>query len=1396
MPKDTSIKKILLIGSGPIVIGQGCEFDYSGVQACKALKEEGYEVILVNSNPATIMTDPEFAHRTYIEPITPEVVEKIIEREKPDALLPTLGGQTALNCSMKLHEMGVLAKHGVRMIGAKPEAIHKGEDRLAFKNAMLKIGLDMPQSGVAHTMEEARKIAAEIGRMPLIIRPAFTLGGTGGGIAYNREEFETIVTRGLDMSPVTEVLVEESLLGWKEFEMEVMRDRADNCVIICSIENVDPMGVHTGDSITVAPAQTLTDKEFQLMRDASFAVIREIGVETGGSNIQFAVNPDNGRMIVIEMNPRVSRSSALASKATGFPIAKIAAKLAVGYTLDEVRNDITRETPASFEPTIDYVVVKVPRFTFEKFPQADPTLTTQMKSVGEAMAIGRTFKEALQKALRSLEIKRFGLIGDGADKWVDDETLSRKLTVPNAERIFFVAQALFKGWGVERVFELTKIDRWFLSQIEALAKEITLESSTRIDIELGLWKTSQSEAQPELSRKLRYLKKAGFSDRQIRAIANEAAASVGCDEPLSGDGLREIRNKLGIIPTYRLVDTCAAEFEAYTPYYYSTYGVENERRESGKKKVIILGGGPNRIGQGIEFDYCCVHAAFALRELGFETIMVNSNPETVSTDYDTSDKLFFEPLTLEDVLNICEQEAEGLFGVIVQFGGQTPLNLANGLAEAGVPIIGTSPKSIEIAEDRQLFAAMLNKLGIRQTPGGTALTESDAVEVANRIGYPVLVRPSFVLGGRGMQLVHNEADLRRYVREAVEASSGGTPVTAARSPAGRSTGVPPVGRESAVGVPPAGPTPEPASAFSFRPFDPHAAVTITRRNLPHWRQAGGTYFVTFRLADSLPAPLLAEWRADFTAWSRHHPQPWDESTEKEYDSRFATRLERWLNEGHGSCLLRQPENAGLVAEALRHFDGDRYVLDAFVVMPNHVHAIVKPLGQHELSDILHSWKSFTAKEIKKRTGTAEVWMEESYDHVVRDWDALQAVRLYVRENPAKANLGRGEFVLGGEHPLRDAEGETGVKASALREPAGGTPAALSQLTGGTPVLQPPGVLQPLALQPPQAQHPILVDRFLEDAAEVDVDCISDGETVVIGAIMEHIEEAGIHSGDSACVIPPFSLSEQAKAEISKATKAMARELKVIGLMNVQFAVKDEQVYVIEVNPRASRTAPFVSKAIGVALPKLAAKIMAGMTLKELGFTEEVHPPHFSVKEAVFPFTKFPGIDITLGPEMKSTGEVMGIDASMGLAYAKAQMAAGPPLPDKGNIFISLPDRLKPRVVEIARGFAELGFVLYATGGTAATLQGAGIPVKKLFKLGEGRPNALDMIKNGELAMIINAPSGKTAREDEIRIRSTASSARIPIITTLRAARASLEGIQALREHGLHVKTLQEYHAAG
>jgi len=1100
MPKDTSIKTILVIGSGPIVIGQGCEFDYSGVQACKALREEGYQVVLINSNPATIMTDPEFAFRTYIEPITPEMVEKIILKEKPDVLLPTLGGQTALNTAMSLHRAGTLEKHGVRMIGAKPEAIEKGEDRLLFKNAMLKIGLDLPQSGVAHTIEEAREIATQIGTLPLIIRPAYTLGGTGGGIAYNKEEFETITANGLDLSPVTEVLIEESLLGWKEFEMEVIRDKADNCVIICSIENLDPMGVHTGDSITVAPIQTLTDREYQIMRDFSFACIREIGVETGGSNIQFAVHPDTGRMIVIEMNPRVSRSSALASKATGFPIAKIAAKLAVGYTLDELKNDITRNTPAAFEPTIDYVVTKIPRFTFEKFPGANETLTTQMKSVGEAMAIGRTFKESLQKCLRSLEIKRFGLIGDGADKEVDDETLTTKLTVPNAERIFFLGQAFAKGWDVEKVFSLTKIDRWFLRQIEEIVKE-----------------------QAQLaSADLRRAKKLGFSDRQI-------AIAKGIKE---GDARAE-RKAAGIIPTYRLVDTCAAEFEAHTPYYYSTYGIEDEVRDNDRKKVMILGGGPNRIGQGIEFDYCCVHASFAMRELGFETIMVNSNPETVSTDYDTSDKLYFEPLTLEDVLNIYERENrhDQVLGVIVQFGGQTPLNLAKGLEENGVRIIGTSPKNIELAEDRKLFAALLDQLGLHQAPSGTATNLEEALVVANRVGFPCLVRPSFVLGGRAMQIVYNEAELTHYMRTAVD---------------------------------------------------------------------------------------------------------------------------------YGDAALQPASGTALIAN--------------------------KPI------------------------------VSES--------------------------------------------------------------------------------------------HPILIDRFLEDATEVDVDCISDGETTVIGAIMEHIEEAGIHSGDSACVIPPFSLSAAMQDRIRDAAKKLAKALNVRGLMNMQLAVKGDDLYVIEVNPRASRTAPFVSKAIGVPLPKLAAKIMAieGMramgvaedklpTLKNLGFTEEVIPTHHSVKEAVFPFSKFTGVDIILGPEMKSTGEVMGIDDDLGMAFAKSQMAAGGTLPTKGNVFISVKETDRPNVVRIAKGYADLGFTLYATGGTGSVIREAGIPVNILPKLASGqRPNVIDLMKNKDMALVINTPSGKNPREDEVKIRTAAMQNRIPIMTTLRGADAALLAIKSLQVSEVQVRALQEYHS--
>ena len=1074
MPKDTSLKKILLIGSGPIVIGQGCEFDYSGVQACKALKEEGYTVILVNSNPATIMTDPEFADRTYIEPVTPEIVEKIILREKPDALLPTLGGQTGLNTAMELVRRGILEKNNVKLIGANAEAIEKGEDRLAFKEAMIKIGLDLPQSGVAHSIEEANIIAKEISqktgkRFPLIIRPAYTLGGSGGGIAYNSEEYEEIVNRGLDMSPVTEVLVEESLLGWKEFEMEVMRDRKDNCVVICSIENLDPMGVHTGDSITVAPTQTLTDKEYQIMRDASFAVIREIGVETGGSNIQFSMCPETGRMIVIEMNPRVSRSSALASKATGFPIAKIAAKLAVGYTLDELPNDITRETPASFEPTIDYCVVKIPRFTFEKFPSADSSLTTQMKSVGEAMSIGRTFKDAMQKALRSLEVGRFGLGADGKEIKVNNkDQLLSKLAIPNAERIFYLREAFKGGMSIDEIYEITGIDPWFLGQLESIC------------VHEDVIKSSEDEVD------LKRAKKIGFSDRQIAHLTNQTEIQI-----------RESRKKQGIIPTYRLVDTCAAEFEAFTPYYYSTYGDENETRGGDTKKIMILGGGPNRIGQGIEFDYCCVHAAFALKELGYETIMVNSNPETVSTDYDTSDKLYFEPLTFEDVLNIYETETPS--GTIVQFGGQTPLNLAADLESNGVTVIGTSPKSIEQAEDRKFFSALLDELNLKQADAGTATSVDEALEIAKKISYPVLVRPSFVLGGRAMVIVYDDDELRSYMTSAVEAS---------------------------------------------------------------------------------------------------------------------------------------PE------------------------------------------------------------------------------------------------------------------------------------------------------------------RPVLVDRFLEDATEVDVDVISDGDDSVVGAIMEHIEQAGIHSGDSACVIPPFSLSEKIKAEISDAAKALAKKLEVHGLMNIQFAVKDEELFVIEVNPRASRTVPFVSKTIGVPLAKLAAKVMAGEKLKDLGFTKEIYPEHYSVKEAVFPFVKFPGTDIVLGPEMKATGEVMGIDADLGLAYAKSQMAASSPLPTEGNIFISLKDRDKEKAIDIIKEYHALGFNLFSTAGTAKIIESSGIPVTKLFKLAEKRrPNVLDMIKNEELDFVINTPSTeRTPRADEVKIRSLAVANGIPVMTNLRAAEASALAIRSLKSNDTQVKTIQEFHS--
>src|SRR5499433_3132053 len=965
MPRNNELKKILLIGSGPIVIGQGCEFDYSGVQACKALREEGYQVVLVNSNPATIMTDPEFADRTYVEPITPEVIEAIMEREKPDAILPTLGGQTALNAAMELNRNGALARHGVKLIGANAQAIAKGEDRQLFKEAMLRIGLEVPRSGVARSVAELDRIVAEIGTFPLIIRPAFTLGGTGGGIAYNREELDEIATRGLDLSPVREVLIEESLVGWKEFEMEVMRDRMDNCVVVCSIENFDPMGVHTGDSITVAPAQTLTDKEYQMMRDAAFAVIREIGVETGGSNIQFAVHTCTGRLVVIEMNPRVSRSSALASKATGFPIAKIAAKLAVGYTLDEIRNDITRETPACFEPTIDYVVTKVPRFTFEKFPQASDTLGPQMKSVGEVMAIGRTFKESLQKALRSLEIGSFGFEPRPA---ASDAELRERLRVPNAERLWYVGEALRRGLGVDEVARLTAIDPWFLRHVDEIVGEERALAGAALE--------SLS------AERLRSLKQAGFADARLAEL-------LGTTE----DDVRD-RRFGGIEPVYKTVDTCGAEFEAYTPYLYSAYeeGDDEVRPTRGKRKVMILGGGPNRIGQGIEFDYCCVHAAFALREDGFETLMVNCNPETVSTDYDTSDKLFFEPLTLEDVLEIVHREEPE--GVIVQFGGQTPLKLAVPLERAGIRILGTSPDAIDRAEDRERFEEVLSKLDLKRPPNGMARTTDEAVRIAERLGYPVLVRPSYVLGGRAMEIVYDRASLDRYMREAVSVS---------------------------------------------------------------------------------------------------------------------------------------PE------------------------------------------------------------------------------------------------------------------------------------------------------------------HPVLIDRFLDDAIELDVDCVSDGREVVIGAIMEHIERAGVHSGDSACSLPPYSIDAAVQGDIRRQTIALARELGVVGLMNVQYAVKGRDVYVLEVNPRASRTVPFVSKAIGVPLAKIAARCMVGRSLHEQGFTREIVPAHVSVKEAVFPFIKFPGVDTVLGPEMKSTGEVMGIDASFGAAFAKAQIAASTFLPTGGRAFISVPRADYDGVVPIARRLAASGF---------------------------------------------------------------------------------------------------------
>jgi len=1072
MPKRSDLKSILIIGAGPIVIGQACEFDYSGTQACKALKEEGYRVILVNSNPATIMTDPEFADVTYIEPLTVEMLEKIIAAERPSALLPTLGGQTALNLSMELHRQGVLEKYGVEMIGAKPEAIIKGEDREIFKQCMLKIGLDVARSRTVKSMEEARAAAEELAMFPLIVRPSFTLGGSGGGIAYNKEEFERICANGLDLSPVHEVLVEECLLGWKEYEMEVMRDHKDQCVVICSIENFDPMGVHTGDSITVAPAMTLTDKEYQVMRDASFAVIREIGVETGGSNIQFSVDPVTGRMVVIEMNPRVSRSSALASKATGFPIAKIAAKLAVGYTLDELRNDITRLTPASFEPTIDYVVTKIPRFTFEKFPDADPALTSAMKSVGEAMAIGRTFKESMQKCLRSLEIGARGFGGGGkfgGDEPIEEKIINAKLGTPNSERIFYLRHAFRAGYSVERIFELTKIDPWFLHQLREIH-----------EMEQALAKETLAAVDDTTFRRA---KQFGFSDVQLAHIWKSDLATV-----------RAERKKRGIETTYRLVDTCAAEFEAFTPYYYSSYGDENEvMPPTGKKKIMILGGGPNRIGQGIEFDYCCVHASFALREAGYETVMVNSNPETVSTDYDTSDRLYFEPLTLEDVLEIYQQE--GCSGAIVQFGGQTPLNLASALKKNGVNIIGTSPESIETAEDRKLFSAILDKLNLKSPANRTAMNETDALMFAKEVGFPVLLRPSFVLGGRGMFIVYNEEEFKGVVRQ------------------------------------------------------------------------------------------------------------------------------------------------------------------AFDVMPD---------------------------------------------------------------------------------------------------------------------------------------KPVLIDKFLEDAIELDVDCISDGETSVIGGMLEHIEFAGVHSGDAAMVMPPHTLPKNIIETVRKATYALAKELNVVGLMNIQFAIKDGELYVLEVNPRASRTVPFVAKAMGVPLAKLAAKVMTGAKLKDLGFTREQTPKHWCVKEAVFPFVRFPGAAIVLGPEMRSTGEVMGLDADLGVAFAKAQAAAKPGLPTKGNVFLSVKDGDKARAVNIARQLEALGFAIYSTSGTAQILADNGVNVKRLSKINEGRPTAVDMIKNGQIQMVINTPAGMIPRRDENAIRAASYAHNVCIMTTITGAQAAVEGIRALKTKPVGVKPIQQY----
>ncbi|WP_454708358.1 carbamoyl-phosphate synthase large subunit [Delftia acidovorans] len=1077
MPKRTDLKSILIIGAGPIVIGQACEFDYSGVQACKALREEGYKVILINSNPATIMTDPATADVTYIEPITWQTVEKIIAKERPDAILPTMGGQTALNCALDLWRNGVLHKYKVELIGATPEAIDKAEDRLKFKDAMTRIGLGSARSGIAHSMDEAWAVQKEMG-FPTVIRPSFTLGGTGGGIAYNPEEFETICKRGLEASPTNELLIEESLLGWKEYEMEVVRDKADNCIIICSIENLDPMGVHTGDSITVAPAQTLTDKEYQIMRNASLAVLREIGVDTGGSNVQFSVNPKDGRMIVIEMNPRVSRSSALASKATGFPIAKVAAKLAVGYTLDELKNDITGgKTPASFEPSIDYVVTKIPRFAFEKFPAADNRLTTQMKSVGEVMAIGRTFQESFQKALRGLEVGVDGM----NEKTQDREILEKELGEPGPDRIWYVGDAFAAGWTLDEVHNITKIDKWFLVQIEEIVK-----------IELELDQVYEAKGDAALAAldatTLRTLKQKGFSDRRLAKLLHSNEKAV-----------REARKALGVRPVFKRVDTCAAEFATDTAYMYSTYDEECEAEPTDKKKIMVLGGGPNRIGQGIEFDYCCVHAALAMREDGYETIMVNCNPETVSTDYDTSDRLYFEPLTLEDVLEVVAVEKP--VGVIVQYGGQTPLKLALGLEKEGVPIIGTTPDMIDAAEDRERFQKLLHELGLRQPPNATARTEPEALEKAAGLGYPLVVRPSYVLGGRAMEIVHEQRDLERYMREAVKVSN---------------------------------------------------------------------------------------------------------------------------------------------------------------------------------------------------------------------------------------------------------------------------------------------------------DSPVLLDHFLSNAIECDVDCVRDREgAVFIGGVMEHIEQAGVHSGDSACSLPPYYLKPETVAEIKRQTAAMANALSVVGLMNVQFAIKEtadgDVIYVLEVNPRASRTVPFVSKATGIQLAKVAARCMAGDTLAQQGITKEVTPPYFSVKEAVFPFVKFPGVDTILGPEMKSTGEVMGVGKTFGEAFVKSQLGAGVTLPTQGKVFLTVKNADKPRAVAVAKELAAMGFVLCATRGTAAAISEAGIEVQLVNKVTEGRPHIVDMIKNGEIAMVINTvEERRNAIADSRAIRTSALLARVTTFTTIFGAEAAVEGMKSMGNMDVH--SVQELHA--